>query len=320
MTLDLFVKILSGITVFEMMVALGLGVTAAELASSLRNWRLVTKALVANYVVVPAAAVGLLLLFQAHPLVAVGFLIGAVCPGAPFIPPFTGMARGNVLLSVGLMVLLAASSAVLAPLLLQFLLPLVLPYLPPLPPDSPPVQVNAGSMIGTLLFTQLLPLALGLGLRHWRPALAARLLKPAKLLSLILGLATLGVILAVQFGILLEIPLRAYGGMTALVFASVAGGWLLGGPGRANRAAVAMATGVRNVGVCLVIATVSFPGTKAVTATTAFALFQTILVALVALAWGRFAAPATTSGPAPAPSGSPGQEHVVIRRGNQNIR
>jgi hypothetical protein len=33
----------------------------------------------------------------------------------------------------------------------------------------------------------------------------------------------------------------------------------------------------------------SFPGTPAVTAATAFGLFQTILVALVALAWGRLA-------------------------------
>jgi hypothetical protein len=49
-----------------------------------------------------------------------------------------------------------------------------------------------------------------------------------------------------------------------------------------------MATGVRNVGVSLVIAASAFAGTPAVTAATAFALFQTVLLALVALAWGRF--------------------------------
>ena len=55
---------------------------------------------------------------------------------------------------------------------------------------------------------------------------------------------------------------------------------------------MAITTAVRNVGVGLVIATSSFPGTPAVTATLAFALFQTILLAMVALAWGRLA-PAT---------------------------
>jgi hypothetical protein len=105
----------------------------------------------------------------------------------------------------------------------------------------------------------------------------------------LLNLLTLGVILTVQAGMLIGIPLRAYLGMLSLVMASVAAGWLLGGPGSGNRTAMAMATGVRNVGVSLVIATSSFPGTPAVTATTAFALFQTVLLGLVALGWGRLA-------------------------------
>jgi BASS family bile acid:Na+ symporter len=75
--------------------------------------------------------------------------------------------------------------------------------------------------------------------------------------------------------------------MSALVFAAVAAGWLFGGPGNENRIAMAMATSVRNVGVSLVIATGSFPGTPAITAATAFAIFQTILMALVAFGWGR---------------------------------
>jgi predicted Na+-dependent transporter len=86
--------------------------------------------------------------------------------------------------------------------------------------------------------------------------------------------------------------------MCVLVGAGVASGWLLGGAGRGTRTAMAMATAVRNVGVSLVIATKTFPGTSAVTAATIFAIFQTVLMALVALAWGRLAsapAPATTA-------------------------
>jgi hypothetical protein len=57
-----------------------------------------------------------------------------------------------------------------------------------------------------------------------------------------------------------------------------------------------MATAVRNVGVSLVIVTGSFAGTKAVTAATAFAIFQTIVMALVALGWNRLlAAPVGTT-------------------------
>jgi hypothetical protein len=108
-----------------------------------------------------------------------------------------------------------------------------------------------------------------------------------------LNLLTFGVILGVQWEMLMGLPLRGYLGMLALVLVSVGVGWLLGGPGSENCTAMTMATSVRNVGVSLVIATGSFAGTKAVTAATAFAIFQTIVMALVALGWGRLLAPPT---------------------------
>jgi predicted Na+-dependent transporter len=181
MTIDQFINALVTITLIEMMVAIGLGVTFADVIRVARNWRLVAQAVLANYICVPAAAVGLLLLFRAEPMVAAGFLIAAVCPGAPYAPPFTALAKGNVPVSVGLMVMLAGTSA-------------------------------------------------------------------------------------------------------------LAAGWLSGLPGSGNRRAMAITTAVRNVGVGLVIATSGFPGTAAVTATLAFALFQTVVMAIVALAWGRWSA------------------------------
>jgi BASS family bile acid:Na+ symporter len=279
MTVDRTINLLATITLFEMMVTIGLGVTVAEVVGVAKDWGLLARAALANYVLVPAAAVGLLLLLHASPLVAAGFLIAAVCPGAPYGPPFTGMAKGNVAVSVGLMIVLAGSSALVAPFLLRLLLPLT--------SGDQQVQVDALKVAGTLFTAQLLPLGVGLLVRHRRPALADRLTTPARRLSLILNLATLGAILAVQFDMLIGIPARGFAGMSALVLAAVAAGWLLGGPGSGIRTAMAMATSVRNVAVSLVIATASFPGTPAVTAATAFALFQTIVMALVALGWGR---------------------------------
>jgi BASS family bile acid:Na+ symporter len=284
MTIDQLINLLASITLLEMMVAIGLGVTFADVAGVARNRRQVAQALLANYVGVPAAAVGLLLLFQAQPLAAAGFLIAAVCPGAPYGPPFTGMARGNVVVAVGLMVLLAGSSALVAPLLLHFLLPLM--------GGDQALPVDAVKMVATLFLAQLLPLSVGLAVRQWHPLLADRLRKPAHRLSMVLNLATLGVILTVQFDMLAGIPLRAFVGMSVLVIATLVIGWLLGGPGSDNRKTLALTTAVRNAGVSLVIASGSFPGTPAVTAATAYALFQTIVMALVALGWGRLSSAA----------------------------
>src|SRR5262245_10602229 len=109
MTLDRIINLLVTLTLIEMMVAVGLGVTFTDLLGVVRDGRLVARAALANYVCVPAATVGLLLLFNAQPMVAAGLLILAVCPGAPYGPPITAIARGNVAVAIGLMAILAGS-------------------------------------------------------------------------------------------------------------------------------------------------------------------------------------------------------------------
>lgn len=273
------INILATVTLVEMMVTLGMGVKTVELMSVGRKWGLLLRAGFANYVLVPAGAVGLLYLFEPQPVVAAGFLVAVCCPGAPFAPPFTSLAKGNVVTAVGLMVLLAGTSAVLTPLLLRALLPLVARDLG--------VEVNAGKMIGVLLGTQLLPLCAGLLMRQRMPWAAERLQMPMGRLSALLNVATLGLILGTQWPTLGQIRVMAYVAMAGLVLASCVVGWALGGPGKGERTALAMVTSVRNVGVALVIVTSSFGGTGAVTVTTAFALLQTVLMLMLAMAWGR---------------------------------
>ena len=280
MTIDQFVNVLVTIMLIEMMAAVGLSVSLADLIGVVRNRRLVLQAGLANYVCVPVVTVGLLMLLHpADPLVAAGFLILAVCPGAPFGPSCTQIAKGNVPIAVGLMVLLAGSSAIAAPLLLGFLLPWI--------SGDETLRVDCVRIVGTLLVTQLLPLCGGLGLRHWCPGLAERLQKPANLVSALLGFATVGLILVTQFRLLSEIGPGGWAGMSALWIASVASGWLLGGPAAENRKAMALTTCLRNVGVGLVIVTGSFGGTAAVTAALAYGLFEIIGSLVLALAWSR---------------------------------
>src|SRR5262245_370134 len=262
-----------------MMAAIGLGVTFADLLGVARDWRLVGRAALANYVCVPAAAVGLLLLFDARPLVAAGFLVLAVCPGAPYGPPLTLAARGNVAVAVGLMVILAGSSAIVAPLLLQVLLPLM--------SAEESLQVDGAGMLGTLLVTQLVPLGVGMAVRQWRPNLAERLRHPANLVSKVLNLLAVGLILVGQFRLLAEIRPIGFVGMLALLVASWAAGWLLGGSGSDDRKAMTLTTSLRNAGVGLVIATGAFAGTAAVTATLAYGLFAVVGSLFLALWWGR---------------------------------
>jgi BASS family bile acid:Na+ symporter len=279
MTLDQCINLLVTITLIEMTMTVGLGVTLVELLRVATDGRLLLRAAVANYICVPAVTLGLLLLFDATPMVAAGFLILAVCPGAPFGPPLTALARGDVPVSVGLMVILAGSSALVAPVLLHFLLPLM--------SGEQALTIDATRLVTTLLMTQFVPLGVGLAVRHWRPRLADRLQPPAQLVSKMLNLVVIVVILAVQFHLLLEVRPSGYAGMLALLLASLAAGWLLGGPGSAGRKAMTLTAALRNVAVGLVIASSAFAGTPAVTAVLAYGVIELAGVLLLALVWGR---------------------------------
>ena len=280
MAIDRIVSLMAAVTLIEMMATLGLGLNASDVLAVGKRWDLLVRALLANYVIVPFAAFGLLLLFHATPMVAAGFLVAAVCPGAPYAPPFTAMAKGNITVAVGLMVVLAASSAILAPLLLGFLVPMVA--------GSTAVRVDVVKMIGTLLGAQLLPLCLGLWVRHSRAQLADKMKKPGSVLSFLLNLMLLTLILTVQFRTLAEIHLRGYLGMLCLLLVTLAAGRAVSKQGQEDIArSLVVTTSVRNVGVSLVIATASFPGTAAITSTTAYAIFQTVMIAVIALAWGH---------------------------------
>jgi BASS family bile acid:Na+ symporter len=280
MSVDRLINVLVTVMLVEMMVAIGLSVTFAELAAVVRNWRLVFQAGIANYICIPVITLALLRLFApANAMVSAGFIILAVCPGAPFGPPCAKIAKGNVAAAVGLMVILAGSSALLAPLLLSVLLPFV--------SSEKSLELDAVEIVITLLLTQILPLSIGLGLSRWSPRLAERLKKPANLLSSVLGVVVICVILVAHFPMLAEIKLRGWIGMAALLCASTVIGWLLGGPGTANRRTMALTTNLRNVGVGLVIAASNFPGSAAVTATLAYGLFEIIGSLLLAFAWSR---------------------------------
>lgn len=280
MRLDAIINLGATVALFFMMIGVGLGLSVWDLLKVSRDWRLALRAGIANYLLVPAAAVALIFLFRPEPMVAAGFLIAVVCPGAPFAPVLVTIAKGTAATAVGVMAILAGSSAIIAPLLLRFLLPLVAGH--------GNLTIDPLKIITTLIMSQFLPLGLGLALHHAKPRLAERLQAPLNRFSAFLNLALFTLILTAQFKLLQQIRLSGYLGMSIMVAATLLAGWLLGRSEGNQRKTMAITTSARNVGVALVIVASSFPGTPVVTAATAFALFQILAVVLVAIVWGRF--------------------------------
>ena len=89
-------------------------------------------------------------------------------------------------------------------------------------------RIDPIGMVGALLIAQLLPLLLGLLLRHRSPRLAEWLARPLELVSKILNLSVVVAILVSQFHMLAQIRLRGFVGMLMLLSGTLAIGRLAG--------------------------------------------------------------------------------------------
>ncbi len=258
------VNILNLVALVTIMLAMGMQVRFQAVAASARPLHQVLLGLLANFVLVPAVTVGLLHLFNAAPMVSAGFLVLAVCPGAPVGPPAAKIARGNVAWAIGIMVILGALSAVLSPLLLSLLLAQMAP--------ESDLHIDFLAIVRTLVVAQLLPLAVGLAVHHWAPRFTEKTVKPISAAANVLLLLLIVLILVTQFETLADIRLRGWTGMGLLFFASLGIGWLCGGGDLSIRKALAVTTACRNAAVGLAIVNGNFAGSPAVTAVVAYAL------------------------------------------------
>jgi len=237
--------------VLSSMVAMGLGLTVAQILAPLRDTRLVVLSLLANFVLMPLGALALASVLRLDPPLGVGLLVLGLAAGAPFLPKLAQLAKGHLAFAVGAMVLLMVVTVGYLPLVLPLLLP--------------GVSVDPVTIARSLFLLMLLPLALALAVRARFPVMAARsksVLDRVSTLSLIL--LTLLIVVANVSNVLSIFGTR--GILAGLLFIAIGfgTGWFLGGPDVENRRVLALGTAQRNIAAALVVAGQSFSDPKVV--------------------------------------------------------
>jgi len=233
----------------SVMISIGLEVTLGECIAALRDKRLLTSALLANFVVVPLLG---LLIGKVLPMPAnieTGFLLLAAAPGALFAINFTRNMRDSVPVAAALLLLLTILSLLFTPPLARFLLnadqALTLPY---------------DRAIWALFLYIFLPLLVGLILNRWAHPVALRLRKPVSICaSACFGLEVVFTG-SLKSAAVKQVGVNGLCAMLLLVIIGMVAGWLLGGPADGTRRVLAISTSLRNVALCLAIAWRSFPG------------------------------------------------------------
>jgi bile acid:Na+ symporter, BASS family len=260
--------------VISSMLAMGLGLTIREIVTPLKNYSLVARALLANFVVIPFVAMALGRLLHLDEPLAVGLLLLGTSAGAPFLPKLAQLAKADLGFSVGLMVLLMVITIGYLPLVLPLMLP--------------GVTVNSWAIARSLLLLMLLPLSLALVVNARFPAAAERakgVLDRISSLSLVLLFVLLVV---VHFTNVLAV--LGTGGILAGLLFLVAGlgtGWVLGGPSRGTRQVLALGTAQRNIAAALVVAGQAFSDPNVVVMVVVVAIIGLVVLMGTARAIGN---------------------------------
>ncbi|VTR97131.1 bile acid:sodium symporter : Bile acid:sodium symporter, BASS family OS=gamma proteobacterium Hiromi1 GN=TBH_C2172 PE=4 SV=1: SBF [Gemmata massiliana] len=254
------------------MAAAGLGLSAQALVAPFRRPRLVIAAVIANFVVAPALAYGLTELVKLDRPHAIGLLLLAGAAGAPFLPKLAELAKGDLAFSIGLVLLFTAGSAVFMP----FVLPLLMPEL----------SAEPWPLLQPLLFTMLLPLAVGMVVKNRSEQWSARLRTVLTRVSNISMVLTVVLLVGLNFrAILGTFGSGAVAVAVVFVALATAAGFALGGPTAGTRSVLALGTGQRNVAAALLVATQNFPDEPGVVVMLLVSTLAGLVVLLPAGRW-----------------------------------
>lgn len=176
-------------SLFLIMFGLGLTLLIEDFKRLVDNPRATLLGVTLQIIALPLIAFALAnLLLRDSPVMAMGLMILAACPGGATSNLITYLARGEMALSVTLTAISSFIAVITIPLLIRFSLDW---FMGEGETIAPPVV----EMVGQVVVVTILPVSLGMLVRHRAEAFASKAEKPMKILSaLLLAVIVLGLV------------------------------------------------------------------------------------------------------------------------------
>jgi BASS family bile acid:Na+ symporter len=176
--LEVFYTQFVPIFLFTVMVAMGLSLTIDDLKQVIQKPKALLTGLSAQLLILPAIGIGMGLLLKSPPIIAAGAIILTACPGGITSNAYVFASRADIALSIGLTAVASVITVFTVPLLTLLALNLHLDRsdIPTLP---------AGEMMWSLAKLTIVPVAIGMTFRRFKPELAIRMIEPLRVITLI---------------------------------------------------------------------------------------------------------------------------------------
>lgn len=233
------------ITIFTLMLTLGINLSLERLRSLWRQPSLLFRALLAVIVLTPLVVFILLKLLNVPPEIATGFALLAASPGAPLTTKRAHMAGAKINHAVGLQITLALLAVVVTPLTLNIFQASF---------DLLSDKITILEVSRQIALVQLLPLGLGFLLQKFSSKFVDLINKPLNMIANALFLLLVLVAIIPAFRLVLQMDFLSIIMIIIMVGAALSIGHFLGGPEIDKRSALAIACVARNFGLALFIA------------------------------------------------------------------
>lgn len=231
------------------MFGLGLSLTVADFVRVGRYPKAALLALGCQILLVPLLCLGLVVLFDLEPVLAVGMMLLAASPGGTTANLFSHLARGDVALNVSLTAINSALSVVTIPIVVNLSVQHFMGSESGL--ELPPMEVLQ------VIAIVLVPVAIGMLVRAKFRAFAERMEGPVKIASAIVLAGVIAVAVSEAWEFFVENALLV-GTVSLLlcVLSMAVGYWVptLAGVGWRQSVASTMEVGVHNATLAIVIA------------------------------------------------------------------
>jgi len=229
------------------MISLGLSLTFEQIIAPFKKIRMIIRALIANFIIVPLFAYALLAgLAQVFPVsdgVRTGIILLALSGGAPFIPKVVEMAKAQIADAVGLMLLLMIFTIIFMPVAVPFIFS--------------GASVSSFDIIQSIFYSMLIPLILALIFKARYSDIAMRIqpyaAKITNFSTLILFISVVVLYSKIISDNVSVLPI-----ILLFFLGSMGIGYLAGGNISNARIIFSIGTGLRNPPISVLVASQSF--------------------------------------------------------------
>lgn len=251
-----------GITIVNMILAfvmfgVALDIKPRTLTDIVKKPKSVITGVILQCIALPAVtfAIALALSPVITPMIALGMILVASCPGGNISNFLSSLSKGNIALSVSLTAITTSLAPFITPLNFFFWGSLYSRFIS-IKNDIPQLVIPFFPMLEQILLLLGLPIVLGLLFAHYFPSLTQKITKPAKFLSVLLFIAMVIVSFSQNFQIFVDNIFYVFFIVMLHNAAALATGYFGGRIARLQRdeiKSLTIETGIQNSGLGLVL-------------------------------------------------------------------